>query len=77
ALVIGKWILDTQIFFAHPYSSWEKGAIENMNKLIRPATKLLFLTEQSMFMEKIAVYQLQTSDPYKHATPSGSLAAVS
>jgi transposase, IS30 family len=27
--------LETQIFFAHPYSSWEKGAIENMNKLIR------------------------------------------
>ncbi|MCK9302964.1 MAG: hypothetical protein PHU62_01265 [Bacteroidales bacterium] len=48
-----------------------------MNKLIRPATKLLSLTEQSMFIEKIAVYQLQTSDPYKHATPTGSLTAVS
>lgn len=25
----------TEIFFAHPYSSWEKGAVENANKLIR------------------------------------------
>lgn len=25
----------TKIFFAHPYSSWEKGAVENANKLIR------------------------------------------
>lgn len=31
---IEKW-LDTQVFFAHPYSSWEKGAIENANGLIR------------------------------------------
>ena len=27
--------LDTQVFFAHPYCSWEKGAIENANGLIR------------------------------------------
>ena len=27
--------LDTKVFFAHPYSSWEKGAIENYNKLVR------------------------------------------
>ena len=31
---IEKW-LDTQVFFTHPYSSWEKGAIENANGLIR------------------------------------------
>jgi transposase, IS30 family len=33
-----KWIskkLDTIIYFTHPYSSWEKGQIENMNKLFR------------------------------------------
>lgn len=27
--------LKTQVYFAHPYSSWEKGNIENTNKLIR------------------------------------------
>jgi IS30 family transposase len=28
-------ILNTSVFFTHPYSSWEKGLIENTNKLIR------------------------------------------
>lgn len=27
--------LDSTIYFTHPYSSWEKGQIENMNKLLR------------------------------------------
>ncbi len=27
--------LKTQVYFTHPYSSWEKGAIENYNKLCR------------------------------------------
>jgi IS30 family transposase len=27
--------LKTKFFFTHPYSSWEKGSIENANKLIR------------------------------------------
>jgi IS30 family transposase len=27
--------LNTQFFFTHPYCSWEKGLIENTNKLIR------------------------------------------
>jgi len=26
---------NSMIYFAHPYCSWEKGAIENANKLIR------------------------------------------
>jgi IS30 family transposase len=28
-------MLKTKFFFTHPYSSWEKGLIENTNKLIR------------------------------------------
>jgi IS30 family transposase len=54
----GDWEMDTIV------GPNNKEAIVNMNKLIRPATELLSLTEQSMFMEKIAVYQLQTSDAF-------------
>jgi IS30 family transposase len=28
-------LLKTKFFFTHPYSSWEKGAVENSNKLVR------------------------------------------
>ena len=28
-------MLKTSFFFTHPYSPWEKGAVENSNKLIR------------------------------------------
>jgi IS30 family transposase len=28
-------LLNTDFFFTHPYASWEKGLIENTNKLIR------------------------------------------
>ena len=28
-------ILHTKVYFTHPYSSWEKGLIENTNKLVR------------------------------------------
>jgi len=31
--------LDTDIYFAHPYSSWKKGLIEYTNKLIRQYIK--------------------------------------
>ena len=27
--------LKTKVYFAHPYAAWEKGAIENFNKLLR------------------------------------------
>ena len=30
--------LGTTVYFAHPYCSWEKGALENMNGLVRPTS---------------------------------------
>lgn len=33
-LKITQW-LGAKVYFADPYSSWQKGAIENANKLIR------------------------------------------
>jgi IS30 family transposase len=45
-------ILNTLFFFTHPYSSWEKGTIENTNKLIRQyipkGTNLNKLTTQQI-----------------------------
>lgn len=38
--------LDAKIYFAHPYSSWEKGLVENTNKLIRQ-----YIPKQSDFRD--------------------------
>ena len=38
--------LDARIYFAHPYSSWEKGLVENTNKLIRQ-----YIPKKSVFQD--------------------------
>jgi len=53
--------LGADFFFAHPYASWERGANENMNGLIRPffPTKMAF--------ELIALNDIKvTTDPLNH-----------
>ena len=39
-------LLNTTVFFAHPYCSWEKGCIEYTNKLIRQ-----YITKKAVFNE--------------------------
>ena len=34
-MTISKQLMGTPVFFADPYASWQKGAIENTNKLVR------------------------------------------
>ncbi len=48
--------LDTNIYFTHPYSSWEKGLIEYTNKLIRQ-----YIPEKSNFNDynSINIRQIQ------------------
>lgn len=52
-------MLGTIVYFAHPYCSWEKGCIENQNKLIRQ-----YIPKQADFklvgnqMVKLAQYKL-------------------
>jgi len=44
--------LDTKIHFAHPYSSWERGANENANSLLRQyipkGTNLRLVTDKDI-----------------------------
>ncbi|HPG54934.1 MAG TPA: IS30 family transposase, partial [Candidatus Enterocola sp.] len=55
-------MLDTKIFFAHPYCSWEKVTIENTNKLIRQyiPKKLNFTDPKSAFFKNIRNFALAT-----------------
>ncbi len=71
------WIakrLKTKVFFAHPYSSWEKGCIEYHNKLIRQyipkGTDFNMVSEQRLkevvtILNKRPRRKLQFSSPVK------------
>ena len=60
--------LSTQIFFTDPYSSWQKGSIENINKLIRqyiPKNQSINLISQN----DLALIQLKLNNrPRKKIT---------
>ena len=53
--------LDTDFFFAHPYASWERGANENMNGLIRQ-----FFPKKSRFNSITAKDILHAMDRLNH-----------
>lgn len=51
-------LLGTQMFFCHPYHSWEKGSVENRNKIIRrffpKGTDFTYVTTQQIqFVEHV------------------------
>lgn len=52
-------LLDTKVFFADPYSSWQKGSIENANKIIRqyiPKGKsFVSLSDESIYKIQIKI----------------------
>lgn len=55
---IVKHLLGTDMFFCHPYHSWEKGAVENRNRVIRrffpKGTDFTYVsTQQISFVEEI------------------------
>lgn len=53
--------LETKIFFTHPYCSWEKGQVENMNKLIRQyIPKNEPITKDNMMNIKEIQYKLNS-----------------
>jgi|TARA_R110001583_G_scaffold164970_1_gene317454 IS30 family transposase len=51
--------LDTKVYFAHPYSSWERGANENSNGLLRQyvpkGTDLRGVTEERIDFAMIRI----------------------
>ena len=69
-------LLDVKIYFCHPYHSWEKGSIENLNRFIRK-----FIpkgSNLSRYSKKdIAEIERESNDRYlkclKFATPDEML----
>ncbi len=54
-------LLETPVFFTHPYHSWEKGGVENVNRLIRRYVPKS--CDISVFTdEEIASYQQKIND---------------
>jgi IS30 family transposase len=50
-------LLNTKFFFTHPYASWEKGLVENTNKLIRQyiPKKLILITLTTFIPSKYRI----------------------
>jgi len=47
--------LNAKIYFTDPYSSWQKGSIENMNKLIRQYIPKKISTKNISFNDLIKI----------------------
>jgi IS30 family transposase len=56
-------ILKTKFFFTHPYSAWEKGLIENTNKLVRQCFDML---SNRIYLKKQILTQLINNKSKKY-----------
>jgi len=55
--------LNTEIYFCHPYHSWEKGLVENTNRWIRQ-----FIPKKTN-LQSISIEQLKTIEDWFNHTP--------
>jgi IS30 family transposase len=67
-IAFAKWkdlevSLNTQIYFCHPYHSWEKGLVENTNRWIRT-----FIPKKTN-LELITIQELQSIEDWFNHTP--------
>jgi len=65
--------LNAKIYFTDPYSSWQKGSIENMNKLIRQYIPKKISTKNIFFNDLIKIQLKINNRPRKNlhfSTPS-------
>ena len=65
-IAFGKWpeleqLLDTKIYFCHPYHSWEKGLVENSNRWIRE-----FIPKKTDLKSIDESFVLQIEDYFNH-----------
>ena len=67
-IAFGKWkkleiLLNTQIYFCHPFHSWEKGLVENTNRWIRQFIK------KKTNLQLISIEELKTIEDWFSHTP--------
>jgi IS30 family transposase len=65
-------LLDVPFYFCHPYSSWEKGSVENLNKFIRrfiPKGSNLSLYNENLILEIESLANSRFMDVLDYLTP--------
>jgi IS30 family transposase len=71
-IAFGKWkllekMLGAEIYFCHPYHSWEKGLVENMNRWIRQ-----FIPKKTN-LQSISIQELKAIEDWLNHTPKQCL----
>ena len=71
-IAFGKWkklerMLGAEIYFCHPYHSWEKGLVENMNRWLRQ-----FIPKKTN-LQLISTFELKAIEDWFNHTPKQCL----